>query len=416
VNAKRKDAALEIEKMVKKKVAAGEGNDDILALVDTLASKYTRPTCSANERKGGMLSLAAVAVGLAGSGSLLCQSKVFVERLLPPLLAGAVDADGRVRYYALEAVYNVVKSTRPAILAKVPSLFEVLFKLCDDTDTCVQNATIFVSDLLKDSIAGSPSYRVGMLLETLVSCMPVQSSDKRRFLLGWISFIDSLPTSTEDFVASLPDVVPMLLAYSGDSVPEVRHPADKQLRHILGDIKGRSVEAPVQDLTQALSDSILNSEDDSTSALPSVLSDASTDSHVKAETLKWLDVLVEQYYRKLGFTYPKILKCCLKCLDSADFGVQDVALELNGKLQSNLRKTEELNFLALLDVAVQKIGSVQELAKLEALKWTALLMKTDYIAAKQIKPLVLHSLCDALSSASDEVVQQAVVVLVRTII
>ena len=39
-------------------------------------------------------------------------------------------------------------------------------------------------------------------------------------------------------------------------------------------------------------------------------------------------------------------------------------------------------------------------------------MKTDNIAAKQIKPLLLHCLCEALVSNADEVVEQAVEVLV----
>ena len=349
LNVKRKNAALEIEQLVKKKVTAGESNDEILLLVDTLLTKYGRPNGPVNQRKGCLLCLAAVAVGLSGTGSMLAQSDILLDRLLPPILSASIDSDGRVRYYALEALYNVVKSTRPRILDYLPKIFDTLFRLCDDPDTSMQNATVFVSDLLKDSISAAAEFRLDSLLQTLVNFLPVESSNKRRFLLGWVSFIDSLPSVGDSFAVALPDIVAGLLAYLGDPVPEVRHPTEKMLGQLLEDILNKNVAIQFDVLAQALCELILSSEDEGTSASPGIESGSIA---VKAATLRWLEELVDHFVDYMAFSYPKILKTCLKCMDSIDYGVQDLALELNRKLQATLSKVSSLDYLALLDVAV----------------------------------------------------------------
>lgn len=56
----------------------------------------THPSLQANYRKGGLLCLAASAVGLADHGH------EFLQRIVPPVLNSFTDQDSRVRYYACE--------------------------------------------------------------------------------------------------------------------------------------------------------------------------------------------------------------------------------------------------------------------------------------------------------------------------
>lgn len=53
------------------------------------------------------------------------------------------------RYYAVESLYNVAKSTRQSFLAVFPQTFDGLFHLCADSDANVQNATAFLDRLVK---------------------------------------------------------------------------------------------------------------------------------------------------------------------------------------------------------------------------------------------------------------------------
>jgi Vacuolar 14 Fab1-binding region len=50
----------------------------------------------ANQRKGGLLCLAAAAVGLGDAGS------AHLQTIVPPVLDSFTDQDSRVRYYACE--------------------------------------------------------------------------------------------------------------------------------------------------------------------------------------------------------------------------------------------------------------------------------------------------------------------------
>lgn len=53
-----------------------------------------------------------------------------LQRIVPPILACFTDQDARVRYYAIESLWNVAKSTRDTFLCVFPDVFDALFKLC----------------------------------------------------------------------------------------------------------------------------------------------------------------------------------------------------------------------------------------------------------------------------------------------
>lgn len=106
-----------------------------------------------------------------------------MQRIVPPILASFTDQDSRVRYYAIESLWNVAKSTRDTFLQAgresgwgcrrglilmdvllcacpplklltpllpctppalplapqvFPEVFDALFRLCSDADTNVQ--------------------------------------------------------------------------------------------------------------------------------------------------------------------------------------------------------------------------------------------------------------------------------------
>ena len=77
--------------------------------------KGTQPCLQANYRKGGLLCLAASAVGLADHG------QEFLQRIVPPVLNSFTDQDSRVRYYACE-VCGGLHLQSCALAVRLPSL------------------------------------------------------------------------------------------------------------------------------------------------------------------------------------------------------------------------------------------------------------------------------------------------------
>lgn len=83
--------------------------------------------------QGGLLCLAAIAVGLGSE-----DNDRFLAHIVPPVLDSFRDPDGGVRYYGLEALYNIAKVSRESFLRYFSDTFDSLFRLCADTETRVQ--------------------------------------------------------------------------------------------------------------------------------------------------------------------------------------------------------------------------------------------------------------------------------------
>ena len=167
----------------------------ILGLVSLLAEDFAAHE-NPNRRKGGLLGLAAVVVGLGGDGEtgdgdgecvqratrVATSEKRLVARAatraaVPPVLAAFCDLDARVRYYACEAMYNIVKTARGGLLLLTESvedddffydengnvsadsdsflrrLFDAACDLSADADADVQNAAHLLDGLVKDVVS-----------------------------------------------------------------------------------------------------------------------------------------------------------------------------------------------------------------------------------------------------------------------
>jgi len=127
-NDKRKNAALEIEALVKSLQEAH--NFGMVSSIVHVLSKDFCTSMNSNYRKGGLVGLAATAIGL---GPHMAQGgNRFLELLLPPILHCFDDPEARVRYYACESLYNVAKVSRQSVLAYFNPIFEGLAKLFAD--------------------------------------------------------------------------------------------------------------------------------------------------------------------------------------------------------------------------------------------------------------------------------------------
>ena len=78
---------------------------------------------NANHRKGGLIGLAATAIGL------MQDIHLYLDALLPPVLHCFDDPESRVRYYSCESLYNIAKVARGHILKYFNQIFDGLCKL-----------------------------------------------------------------------------------------------------------------------------------------------------------------------------------------------------------------------------------------------------------------------------------------------
>ncbi|KAF9623553.1 hypothetical protein IFM89_003343 [Coptis chinensis] len=144
---KRKNAALEIEGIVKQLAAAGD-HDRITAVINLLTTEFIYSP-QANLRKGGLIGLGAATVGLT------MEAAQHLEQIVPPVLNSFSDQDSRVRYYACEALYNIAKTVRGDFIVFFNQISDALCKLSVDSDANVQSAALLVDRLVKDIVTES---------------------------------------------------------------------------------------------------------------------------------------------------------------------------------------------------------------------------------------------------------------------
>ena len=206
---KRKLGALEVERLVRSMLVGNQSGEDGIvvssstARLDTLCAFLIDSFAqheNANKRKGGLLGLAALLVGVArvtpvsgddgvspggteGDGGSEITNRI-LNRAVPEILTAFKDCDPRVRYYACESMYNVVKTFRLPLLlmslttsdessstdsslfltdnsalttdASASVLLHIFDNLCDlsaDADADVQNAAHLLDRLTKDVVS-----------------------------------------------------------------------------------------------------------------------------------------------------------------------------------------------------------------------------------------------------------------------
>lgn len=76
----------------------------------------------------------------------------YTEELVLPILVCFSDSDSRVRYFACESLYNVVKVSRSAVLPHFAEIFSALSKLAADPEQNVKNASELLDRLMKVGI------------------------------------------------------------------------------------------------------------------------------------------------------------------------------------------------------------------------------------------------------------------------
>ena len=79
--------------------------------------------------------------------------------MLAPLISCLKDPDSKIRFYACESLYNVIKSLRDIALIEFNEIFDALIDVVADPDEEVRRAAQTIDRLLKDVISEASNSR-----------------------------------------------------------------------------------------------------------------------------------------------------------------------------------------------------------------------------------------------------------------
>ncbi|GAY56524.1 hypothetical protein CUMW_172560 [Citrus unshiu] len=415
---KRKNAALEVEGIVKQLAAAGD-HEKISAVINLLTTEFTYSP-QANHRKGGLIGLAAATVGLTSEAAqhlenneqkdripvqslslglfkdsmlhqknyekrIILSLKQGKEQIVPPVLNSFSDQDSRVRYYACEALYNIAKVVRGDFIIFFNQIFDALCKLSADSDANVQSAAHLLDRLVKDIVTESDQFSIEEFIPLLRERMNVLNPYVRQFLVGWITVLDSVPDI--DMLGFLPDFLDGLFNMLSDSSHEIRQQADSALWEFLQEIKnspsvdyGRMAEILVQRA-------------------------ASPDEFTRLTAITWINEFVKLGGDQLVPYYADILGAILPCISDKEEKIRVVARETNEELRAiKADPADGFDVGPILSIATRQLSSEWEATRIEALHWISTLLNRHRTEVLHFLNDIFDTLLKALSDPSDEVV------------
>lgn len=223
---KRKAAALEIEKMVKE-FNSTNNTVQLKKLLKVLGQDFaTAP--NPHSRKGGLIGLAAIAIALGKD------TYMYIDELVKPILACFKDNDSRVRYYACESLYNVVKVARGSVLPYFNHIFDSLSKLAADLDQNVKGGSELLDRLMKDIVTESSSFDLVAFMPLLRERIYTRNSFARQFIVSWISILHAVPDV--DMLILLPEFLEGLFLILDDPSVEIKTMCEVVLGEFLKNI------------------------------------------------------------------------------------------------------------------------------------------------------------------------------------
>uniref|UniRef100_A0A915HNH4 Uncharacterized protein n=1 Tax=Romanomermis culicivorax TaxID=13658 RepID=A0A915HNH4_ROMCU len=161
----------------------------------------------------------------------------YTNQLILPVLESFNDPDSRIRYYACEALYNIIKITREATLVHFKTLFDTLARLVCDVDQNVRNGADLLDRSLKDIVTASTTFRIGEFVTELRERIYVQA-------------LHNVPQI--NLVPFLPDILDGFFHVLSDDTPRTRETCEAVLGEFLKSIEQKPQAADLQHMVNIL--------------------------------------------------------------------------------------------------------------------------------------------------------------------
>eukprot|EP00940_MAST-03C_sp_MAST-3C-sp2_P002228 g2228.t1 len=388
---RRKTAALTVESTIKT-LEAQDRAGEVRKLINLLGDNFTRSS-SANNRKGGLIGLAAAAIGL------MKDIYKYLPLLLPPVIQCFSDPESRVRYYACEALFNIAKVARQKILESFNEIFNGLCELYSDVDPDVKNGAQLLDRLVKEIVTESDSFNIEKFIPLLHKKLKTRNPYIRSLLVGWITVLDSVPFI--NMLDYLPHFLEGLFNMLSDDIREIRQQADHALNDFMQEIKDSNKIASLQ-----------------LSEIVDILVRQSGADQVRFNRLtaiQWIEELVLLGRERLKSLYAKLLDAILRLLADEEGEIRSVAKDADVNLRKLVQVTEgKLDFSPLLRTLKVELVNKDETTRIASLAWISMLLERDaaqvLATMRELFPILVDNL---LCDVADPVVMGDLDVLAR---
>lgn len=372
---RRKQGATDLELHIEGMVASHD-RDGIQSVILALKSQFVSSVV-ANARKGGLVGLSGVALGLGE------EVRSYVSEILPPVISLFNDQDPKVRFHAAEAAYNILKASRGHMLPFLSDIFQSLSRVSGDADSSVVEMAGVLDRLLKDVVTESDAVVYRKLLGDIRDLISSTRAEVRQFLVGWIKTLNSIPgMNILDFI---PHIVSGLLGMLNERTPTLRDEVSTLLGEFIRDSK-RLPESDIGPVVKILLDSCASKDDDAV-----------------IYSLKWiLELLTDGKDNKMMLFSAAVLRAIIPLMSHREENIRVLAGKTNDEVRSRFRGstlaalTSQIS--SILETVMAELVRQSLMSRVATLQWLhSLLQKSREDVLRFIGdlfPLLLRVLSD----------------------
>lgn len=241
VHGKRKGGGLIVEEVTRGLLML-EDYDAPLTEIITFIETNLLSSINPDARKGGLLAMASMAVGASGTKA----ASAVAVKVTPIVLALSHDRDPRVRFYSVEALFNILKVARSESLNHFAALFKTLCALAADVSSQVRSAAVYLDRLLKEIAVTAIEQRSwerfsGLQLETLSALFAsslIQQTHSPAIVtltISWAELVAKAHPSLE--LKFMGAILPTLFLLSRQKQNASRLTVQSALQNVLEDLK-----------------------------------------------------------------------------------------------------------------------------------------------------------------------------------
>lgn len=463
---KRKATALELERIVSDALQNND-TDTIRNIIKQLRNEFAYNIHEPQARYGGLIGLAAIAIGL---GSEL---PFYLNSIIHPVIACFGDNDSNVRYYASEALYNIAKVAKGEILLYFNEIFDISCKLVADPDNSVKNGADILDRLIKDIVCEKATNYVSVLtppdqIENVKNSTVIDKDGNhvqfydpqtpkafsiakfipllkeriyatntytRLYIVSWLILLYSIPDL--ELISYLPSFFDPLLIYLKSPLNDVKVITENFLKLLLQEIKkiheiktlkskkdlklnsavnkDKETDEFDEDEDEDLYSSGQNTVIDYAKIIDILVNNLeSNDILIKSTCLEWLINLLEISPESFYMLIPKLLVILLNIISTDNSNLTNVSLDLNSKLATLVSLNQhDINLSLLTNNLLMELSSSSnitsqssDLKKLYAFDWLIMLQNKDPDNFMELTDNIFKILLKTLNGSNEMIINK----------
>ena len=390
---RRKQAGVEMQDLMKHLIEK-HGLDSVKSAIEFFKGEYLDSINDLN-RKAGLMAYSAIASSIMENP----EGPKFIPDLMRPVLACCRDYTSKVRYYAIETLYNIVKVSRHHVLPAFPDIFRSLIDLFADVDVEVKKAAGKFDNLLKTVLveceADSKYFDSDQYMDLLKEMLTGAGNTNVQFLLvSWIMVLDSIPDF--DILHYFPKIITGLFMMLKSQKKSVKLTVSKFLGEILTEIKDN-----------------IESEDIDLGSIEEALSKLTRNENkfVRKEACSWIHQLLESGGIYMSHHFDQCLKAVFHCLSDPETSICSIAEKCDERLINLVILMTEtdssFDSTTLIEVLMSNVNHKSKTTRTAVIEWVNTLQTFSPESIELSLDDLLSSLITRLNDPEDSVMQQA---------